>query len=172
MGIQDGWKRCPRCGEQLAPVDDGALGCESCGARYYAHSAPTANALVEDGSGRVLLGRRGRPPDKGTWDIPGGFVHEAEHPEDALRRELREETGLDVEPVSFLGVWMDVYGAGEGAAATLNLVWTARVTGGDMAAADDVAELRWFAADELPAAEECAFDCVHRILSAWRQQQA
>jgi hypothetical protein len=41
-----------------------------------------------------------------------------------------------------------------------------------MAPADDVAELRWFAPDELPPPEECAFDCVQAMLSAWRQQQA
>ena len=44
------------------------------------------------------------------WDVPGGFLEEGEHPLDGLRRELREETGLEVEPVRFVGVWMDVYG--------------------------------------------------------------
>jgi 8-oxo-dGTP diphosphatase len=171
VGVQDGWRLCPRCGGALSAVDDGALGCATCGSRYYAHSMPTANAIVVD-AGRVLLGRRAREPEQGKWDVLGGFVHEGEEPEAALRRELREETGLDVEAERFLGIWLDVYGEGEGAVSTLNLVWTARVTGGDMAPADDVAELRWFAPDELPAEDECAFACVWEMLSAWRQQQA
>jgi ADP-ribose pyrophosphatase YjhB (NUDIX family) len=172
VGVQDGWRFCPRCAGSLAPSDEGALACAACGSSYYAHSMPTANAIVVDEVGRVLLGRRAREPEQGKWDVLGGFVHEGEHPEVALRRELREETGLEVEPERFLGTWIDDYGAGEGAVSTLNLAWTARVLGGTMAAADDVAELRWFAEDELPAEDECAFHCVHAMLSAWRQQQA
>jgi ADP-ribose pyrophosphatase YjhB (NUDIX family) len=117
------------------------------------------------------MGRRAHDPEQGKWDVLGGFVHEDEEPEAALRRELKEETGLEVEADAFLGAWLDRYGGGEGAVSTLNLVWTAHATGGTMAAADDVSELRWFAVDELPPAEECAFDCVHAMLSAWRQQQ-
>jgi ADP-ribose pyrophosphatase YjhB (NUDIX family) len=132
---------------------------------------PTANAIVVDAAGHVLLGRRAREPEQGKWDVLGGFVDEGEEPEAALRRELREETGLDVEPERFLGVWLDVYGEGDGAVSTLNLVWTARVAGGEMSPADDVAELAWFAPTELPPPEECAFDCVHAMLSAWRRQQ-
>jgi ADP-ribose pyrophosphatase YjhB (NUDIX family) len=172
MTIHDGWQFCPRCASDLEPGGDGALVCSACGSRYYAHSHPTANAIVVGPNGRVLLGRRAHEPEQGKWDVLGGFVHEGEQPEDALRRELREETGLDVEPVDYLGAFMDRYGSGPGAASTLNLLWTARVTGGEMAAADDVAELRWFAPDELPPPEQCAFDCVHPMLSAWRQQQA
>ena len=171
MGVQDGWRLCPRCGGELTRADD-ALVCAACGSRYYANSAPTASLLPVDDEGRVLLGRRAGEPDKGKWDALGGFLEEGEDPLDGLRRELREETGLEVEPGAYLGTWIDVYGEGEGAQATLNLVWTGRVVGGEMAPADDVAELRWFAADELPPPEECAFRCVAQMLSAWRQQQA
>jgi ADP-ribose pyrophosphatase YjhB (NUDIX family) len=171
VGVHDGWRLCPRCGGALAGADDGALACPDCGSTYYAHSMPTANAIVLDDAGRVLLGRRAREPEQGKWDVLGGFVHEGEEPEVALRRELREETGLDVEAGRFLGAWLDRYGEGEGAVSTLNLVWATRILGGELAPADDVAELRWFAVDELPPEEECAFDCVHAMLSAWRQQQ-
>lgn len=173
MALQDGWTRCPRCtGELTRAADDKALVCAACGSRYYAHSNPTANAIVTDAAGRVLLGRRARPPDEGKWDVLGGFVDEGEHPEEALRRELREEAGVEVEPERFLGAFMDWYGSGEGTVSTLNLLWSARLVSGDPVAADDVAELRWFAPDALPGPEECAFDCVHPMLSAWRQQQA
>lgn len=164
MGILHGWKHCPRCRAPLGG-DERRAACAACGFVAYANPVPTATAVCIDDEGRVLLGRRALEPDKGLWDLPGGFVDEHEHPLDALRRELREETGLEIEPLEFLGVWMDRYGYDSSAASTLNLYWTARVVGGEQEAADDVAELRWFALDELPGADELAFEVNAKVLS-------
>jgi ADP-ribose pyrophosphatase YjhB (NUDIX family) len=143
MGELAGWVACPRCREDLS--GDGArVECPACGFVAYSNPKPTATALCVEGA-RVLLTRRAVEPSVGAWDLPGGFVEEGEHPLDALRRELREETGLEVEPLGLHGIWMDVYGGDSTAQSTLNLFWTARVTGGDAQAADDVSELRWFA---------------------------
>jgi NAD+ diphosphatase len=166
MGILQGWRHCPRCGADLSG-DDRRVECARCGFVAYANPVPTATAVCVDEQGRVLLGRRALEPDKGLWDLPGGFVDEDEHPLDALRRELREETGLEIEPQAFLGVWMDRYGYDSSATSTLNLYWTARVLSGDEAAADDVAELRWFQRDELPSPDQLAFEVNAKVLSAW-----
>ena len=138
----------------------------------YANPAPTACALLLDEQGRLLLGRRAHEPYQGRWDIPGGFLEEDEHPLDCLRRELREETGLEVEPSNFFGIWMDRYSEDESGPWTLNLYWQARVLGGEPQAADDVSELRWFGPDELPEPEELAFRTVADVLAAFRDQQA
>ncbi|HEX9416343.1 MAG TPA: NUDIX domain-containing protein [Gaiellaceae bacterium] len=166
MGVLHGWRYCPRCRSEL-DGDEKRVECPQCGFVSYANPVPTATAVVVDEEGCVLLGRRALEPDKGLWDLPGGFVDEGEHPLDGLRRELREETGLEVEPREFLGVWMDRYGYDSSAASTLNLYWTARVLSGEMNAADDVAELRWFAPDELPAPDELAFEVNEKVLSFW-----
>jgi ADP-ribose pyrophosphatase YjhB (NUDIX family) len=142
--------------------------CPRCAFVAYANSKPCSCALVEDGEGRILLGRRAVPPDQGLWDIPGGYHEENEHPLDGLRRELLEETGLTIEPQRFLGVFMDTYGDSPEANATLNLIWVARVVSGDAVAADDVADLRWFAADELPSDDELAFNLLPTVFEAWR----
>jgi ADP-ribose pyrophosphatase YjhB (NUDIX family) len=165
VGVLHGWKHCPRCRTSLAG-DEARVECEACGFVAYANPVPTATAVCVDDEGRVLLGRRALEPDEGRWDLPGGFVDEGEHPLDALRRELDEETGLAIEPGEFLGVWMDRYGYDSTAASTLNLYWEARVTGGEERAADDVAELRWFPPSELPW-DDLAFECNAKVLSAW-----
>jgi 8-oxo-dGTP diphosphatase len=170
MAELDGWRLCPRCGGELAG-DAARLTCGACGFIVYASSKPTAGALCID-DGRVLLTRRAHPPFEGFWDIPGGFLEEGEDPLDGLRRELKEETGLEVDPGRFLGIWMDKYGGDSTAESTLNLYWTARVVGGEAAPADDVAELRWFDRDELPAPNELAFENVPLVLAAWRDENS
>lgn len=61
-------------------------------------------AVVHDGEGRLLLVLRGREPSAGLWSIPGGKVEPGEPREAAVRREVLEETGLDVEVVAPVGV--------------------------------------------------------------------
>ena len=113
----------------------------------------------------MLLARRAHEPDANLWDLLGGFLEEGEHPLDGLRRELLEETGLHVEPKDFLGAFLDTYGDGPQTASVLNLVWRGRIVSGDPAPADDVSELRWFAPNELPPPEECAFRWVAPFLA-------
>ena len=131
MGELDQWKHCPRCGSTEIVVEKGQAECPDCGFRAYASSKPTASAVCLDDEGRVLLSRRGEEPFKGMWDLPGGFLDEEEHPLDCLRRELREEGGVEVEPLEFLGVWIDKYGGDGSAQTTLNFYWTARIVEGD-----------------------------------------
>ena len=167
MGRVDGWRHCPRCAAGLEH-DFERVSCPACGFVAHSNSEATVSALCTDDAGRLLLARRARDPYAGTWDLPGGFLEEAEHPLDALRRELREEAGLEVEPGDFVGIWLDRYGDGQDAPTTLNTYWTARIVGGELRADDDVAELRWFAPDEFPPDEEIGFPNVRAVLRAWK----
>jgi len=166
VGLLDGWKYCPRCAAALAG-DPGRLECASCGFVAYGNSVPGAEAIVFDDDGRILLGRRRFEPRAGYWDLPGGFLHEGEEPLAGLRREIREETGLEVEPLRFLGLWNEPYDG----RIVLCLTWVVRARG-DARPADDLDELRWFGADELPW-EELAFTHYAPALSrALREQHA
>jgi 8-oxo-dGTP diphosphatase len=171
MAILQDWRFCPRCGGEIQG-DPQRVECPECGFVAYANPAPTATAVISDDEGCVLLGRRAIEPDKDLWDLPGGFVDEGEHPLDALRRELQEEAAVNIEPGEFLGVWMDRYCYDGPTVSTLNLYWTARITGGTMRPADDVAELQWFAPAEIPW-EKLAFRANEQVLRAWleRKQQ-
>jgi 8-oxo-dGTP diphosphatase len=171
MAELHGWYFCPRCRAELA-LERTQAHCSVCGSQYYAHSAPTVGALCEDEQGRLMLVRRAVEPQKGKWDTPGGFLEEGERPLDGLRRELLEETGLEVEPGEFVGAVTDLYGDGPGAQSILSLNWTARVLRGTPAPADDISEIRWFAADDLPEPEEIGFPSVVEILALWRARRS
>lgn len=168
MPTLHGWRFCPRCSAELEG-DAGRARCPACGSVYYAQSAPAVSAHVADAEGRVLLARRAHEPDAGLWDLLGGFLEEGEHPLDGLRREMLEETGLEVEPGEFLGAFLDTYGDDPGATSVLNLVWEARISSGEPKAADDVAELRWYPLDELPPREELAFRWIEEFLAGLRR---
>lgn len=161
MSALDDWHFCPRCGGSLAPAGD-HLACESCGEEYWANAIPAVQGILER-EGRVLLARRGREPRLGFWDLPGGFLHETERAVDGLRREFREETGLDVEAVQLLRIDIEPYAGRH----VFSVTWLVRGDG-DPVADDDVAELRWFAADELP---ELAFPGQNLVLAEWAARQ-
>jgi ADP-ribose pyrophosphatase YjhB (NUDIX family) len=160
MGALDSWRFCPVCGEAIEKVDDRAE-CRACGYIAYANPVPGAEAVCFDEQGRILLGRRAFDPGKGLWDLPGGFLHENEHPLDGLRREVREETALEIEPLDFLGFWLEPYDG----RIVLCLAWSAAATG-DPRAGDDLVELRWFDPDDLPPPSELAFTHYPSVLSA------
>ncbi|GAA4240887.1 NUDIX domain-containing protein [Actinomadura meridiana] len=103
--------------------------------------------IVRDGSGRLLLVRRGRPPGEGLWSIPGGRVEPGEHDRAAVARELREETGLDVSVADTEVGTVDRPGLG-GAVYEIH-DYAATVTGGTLRAGDDAAEARWVSPEEL-----------------------
>jgi ADP-ribose pyrophosphatase YjhB (NUDIX family) len=158
VGVLDGWTLCPRCGAALER-DRGHVHCPACGSDYYANSAPAVEGLLER-DGAVLLARRGVEPRLGFWDLPGGFLEEAEEPLAGLAREFREETGLAIEPVAWLGTHVEPY-AGH---FVLGLTWRVRADG-EPRAGDDVAELRFFRPDELPG--EMAFRHQDELLARW-----
>lgn len=96
----------------------------------------------------VLLVRRG---DNGRWDVPGGGAADGEPPEAAARRELREETGLEVGPLRPLGVFPHRHTYPDGNAVDWEThVFLADCAGGEPRASDDAVEVRWFAGDDLP----------------------
>lgn len=138
-----------------------------CGFVRYANPSPAVAALVLDEEGRLLLGRRAFEPDVGLWDTIGGFVEEDEDALAALHREVLEETGLGVSVGGFVGTFSDRYGDDEDAPAVLNLVFEARMVGGDPQPADDVTQLAWFPRDDLPADDELAFRWIRVALRQW-----
>jgi ADP-ribose pyrophosphatase YjhB (NUDIX family) len=161
------YRFCPKCGAGLlTQLMEGQerLVCEGCGFVLYVNPRPTTCAVVVEGD-RVMLVRRAVAPRRGCWDLPGGFLERGEHPAEGIKRELREETGLEIELLEALGFFLDAYP--EPGETTLNLYYIARVIGGEPKPGSDVAEIRWFPRDALPPMEEIAFPNNRAALAAW-----
>lgn len=107
--------------------------------------------IIEDS--RVLLVKRAHPPLQAQWSIPGGVLEVGEPVREAAVREAREETGLTVEPGELLGVYDRILRNAEKRVQYHYVLidFLCRRVAGDLAAASDAVEVKWFAREELPA---------------------
>jgi 8-oxo-dGTP diphosphatase len=101
---------------------------------------------------RVLLVKRAHPPIQGQWSIPGGVLEVGEMVREAAVREAREETGLTVEPGDLLGVYDRILRDAERRVQYHYVLidFLCRRVGGELLAASDAAEVRWFRREGLP----------------------
>lgn len=99
----------------------------------------------------VLLVRRGKPPRIGQWSLPGGAQHIGEKAEEAARRELREETNIEVGPLSLAYVFDAINHDEDGRARFHYTIidFAAHWQAGDALAGDDVSEVAWALPHEL-----------------------
>jgi ADP-ribose pyrophosphatase YjhB (NUDIX family) len=95
--------------------------------------------------GRILMAQRGKEPLKGWWSLPGGALEVGESLDFAVRREVREETGLEIEPLAvfqvFERIMRDAAGAPEYHYVLIDYI--CRVSGGTLRAGDDVCRVEW-----------------------------
>jgi ADP-ribose pyrophosphatase YjhB (NUDIX family) len=131
-------------------------------------------AVVVD-AGRVLLVRRGREPLKGHWSLPGGLLEVGEALTAGVAREVREETGLTVEPVELVEL-LDRIHRVEGRVQYHYVIadYLCRVTGGELKAASDADEARWVERAEWSGESAMKLDpiLVRVIEAGWQRARA
>lgn len=140
---------CPLCAAELMPPrrPGGGAYCPAHERSWYRSSSPSVGcALVREG--RALVTIRGIEPEKGRYDVPGGFLEPGEHPIDGLRREAREELGVEIDSVQG-PVMMATHRYGENGDYVLALGFTAHIAEGEPSPADDAASLAWVSPQEL-----------------------
>src|SRR6266550_6352432 len=112
--------------------------------RYPQRPILGVGAIIIEGE-RVLLVERGREPLKGYWSLPGGVLEVGEKLADGLRREVFEETGLAIEPLSVVEIFERIMRDAAGVAEYHYVLidYLCRVTGGVLKAGDDVSQAQW-----------------------------
>ncbi|MGE5646310.1 MAG: NUDIX hydrolase [Acidobacteriota bacterium] len=118
--------------------------------RYPERPILGVGAIIEQ-RGSVLLVERGNEPLKGVWSLPGGVVETGELLKDAVRREVREETGLEVDPVSIAEIFERIMPGQDGRTEYHYVLidYICRVTGGSLSPASDAARAEWVPRAEL-----------------------
>lgn len=126
--------------------------------KVYKNPVPTVDAIIQKSSS-LLLVKRKNYPFKNQFALPGGFVNEGETIEDAIVREVYEETSLVVHPIDILGVYSDPTRDPRGH--IMSVVFIVLVIRGIPTAGDDAQEISWIPINKIDEIE-IAFD--HKLL--------
>jgi 8-oxo-dGTP diphosphatase len=118
--------------------------CPRCG-RYANRGVSIDAVIIKDD--KVLLIQRGSEPNKGFWGIPGGYVGWDESAEDTVKREVKEETNLDVKGVRLVGVYTS---PDRHPKQVINIVYLVEVNNEELKHGDDALDAKWVSLDELP----------------------
>jgi NAD+ diphosphatase len=165
---------CANCGQPTEPSDAGhERHCPACDAHHFPRTDPVVIVRVTDDRDRLLLGRQGRWPE-GRFSLLAGFVEAGETLEEAVRREVAEESGVELGEVSYIASQPWPFPS------SLMLGFSALAVGGDPAPGDDeLAEVRWFEREEVERAArgegELAlsppYSIARRLIDAWLDQR-
>jgi NAD+ diphosphatase len=138
------FKHCPSCGAAREPDAGLPLVCSACGFTFFLSITCGTGAFLERPDGRVLFIRRAVEPSAGKLAVPGGFLDEGETMEDGLRREFREEVGVEPEELQFLCTHPNAYLYKGVTYPVIDTYFAARTRGDvEAQALDAVAEVCW-----------------------------
>lgn len=145
------FKFCPKCGSShFVENNIKSKRCETCGFVYYFNPSSSTIAIIINSNDELLIATRAHDPAKGTFDLPGGFVDMNETGEEAVIREVKEETGLHVSQAKYMFSIPNTYVYSGFEVHTLDLVYLCKVDDmRNMQAEDDVASLQFIKISEL-----------------------
>jgi len=164
------FKYCPCCAHKLInkKIDrESRLYCPVCHFIFYQNSKPTTAAVITQNK-KILLTKRAIPPKKDWWDVPGGFLKNGEYPETGIKREMKEELGVEIKIMKLLGIYLDKYeDPSYPPYKTLNFCYLVRIIKGKLKPADDVKEAKWFDQNNLP--KKVAFKNAEMAIRDWKK---
>ncbi len=170
--IEDAFAFCPRCATPNAELGSIPFRCRGCGLSIYFGPVAAVGALIVDEEGRLLLVRRARDPGKHLWGLPGGFVDHGETAEQALAREVLEETQLTLVHHELLTTGPNRYTHTGATADVLDLFFVCRVSSTQSVrlAPSELCEYRWCIPDA-EILDNMAFPSNRRAVELWLAQR-
>ena len=161
---------CPLCAGSLSTEERAGKPrrvCTDCGYIHFVEAKVAVGGLaVEDE--RVLLVRRAKPPEKGKWCLPAGYLDYGEEPKGAAAREFLEETNLEVKVDDVVDVYFNPINDPSQSGASLLVLYRVDITGGSLCAGDDASDARFFPLDALP---ELAFQSTQEVVERLRERK-
>lgn len=151
MHVLDRFDYCPKCGSHhFIESTEKSKKCENCGFEYFLNPSAAVAAFIINAKGEILVEQRKNEPAKGTLDLPGGFSDIGETAEDGVKREVMEETHLNVVKAEYLFSLPNVYRYSGFDVHTLDMFFRCEVEDETtLLAADDAAECFWVPLKEL-----------------------
>lgn len=150
MKLISAFKFCPSCKTPLKKLNNRLVDCQRCGFHYYFNPAVTNAAIIENEKGEILLVKRKFPPKKGFWDLPGGFVEINETIETSIKREIKEELGINLLNLKYFSSYTGHYYYKGLDYPTLCYVFLGKIDNQKPKASDDAQELRFFKKEKIP----------------------
>ena len=166
MHVLDKFKFCPVCGSPNFEINNiKSKKCKDCGFSYYLNASSATVALIVNEKDELLVVRRKNDPGKDMLDMPGGFVDMDETGEEAMAREVKEETGLEATEVSYQFSYPNTYLYSGFLVHTLDMFFKVKVKDlSHIEAMDDAAAYYWIPFSEIDI-DKFAFDSIKKGLT-------
>jgi len=169
VSIADAYHYCPRCAAKNKEIGSVPFRCDECGFANFFGPVAAVGGLITNDKGQLLLVRRAVDPGKGKWGLPGGFVDRDETIEDALEREVYEETKLVIASRELLMTHPNGYRYGGIIVSVIDMFFLCKVSTEDKIHLDrkELSECRWVDSDS-ELFEQMAFESNRIAIERWK----